>query len=865
MRLFRWFIVRQIRREPLRSAATAAGVALGVAVVIAIRFANASSVRGFEAALDAVSGRTSLEIAAPGAGMDEMRLADLGWLRDYGRVSPVIDRDVVIQPRAVRDTTGEPTGELVRLLGIDILRDRPFREYRLLEDGAPRPITTDAFLTLLIHPRAVVLTRAFADRHGLTTGDEVALVAGDRIVALVIAGLLDATGPGATEGGQIALMDIAAAQDALDLWGRIDRADVQLRDGVDVAVAEREIGERLPDGLAVRRPARRGAEVERMLAAFHFNLNALSSIALLVGLFLVYNTVSVSVITRRPEIGMLRTVGASRRTVLGLFLGEAVLLAAVGCLVGAPLGWLLAENAVRLTASTVRVFWVATAAVVPTLTPADIALAFALAVALALVAAAIPALEAARLAPVAAVRNDTDLAMRARLPRRYPVGAAVLFAIGAWLASRPAVDGLPVFGFLAGLAVIFGAALVVPVALHLVPRAGRLFTRWLGVAALLAQSSLAGSVRRLGVSVAALAVSLAMMVAVAVMIGSFRETVSYWVTETLAADLFVSTGRQSPVGDRPGISIEAETLIREHPDVAAVDGFRGVDVPYGESRIVVGSGRFDVAATRGRLLFKAPADGRSALTAAVGQPAAVVSEPFANRYGAAVGDTIVLPTPVGDRPVRITGVYYDYSNDRGSAIMDEATFREYYGPERPASLTLYLRPGADANRVRDEILASLGPTRTLFINTNASLRRQVLDIFDSTFAITYALEGIAILVSMIGVASTLITVALERRRDIAMLRLVGAGRRQLRQMIMIEAGLIGLVSQAIGLGAGLVLSLILIYVINVQSFGWTIQFHLPGVFLAQSSVLILVATVLSGLYPARLAGRFSLGDLSSDA
>ena len=247
-----------------------------------------------------------------------------------------------------------------------------------------------------------------------------------------------------------------------------------------------------------------------------------------------------------------------------------------------------------------------------------------------------------------------------------------------------------------------------------------------------------------------------------------------------------------------------------------------------------------------------------------GEKIVVVSESFSLRYDADPGDRIELPTPGGPEEFQVAAVYFDYSSDRGLVVMDEPLFDRYYDDRRPAGLTVYLDDGIDPQVARVGILSSLGPTDRVFINTNAALRQQVLEVFDSTFAITYALEAIAIFVSMFGVASTLLTLTLERRRDIAMLRLVGAERYHLRRMIMVEAGLLGLVSLGIGLVVGLVLSLILIFVINVQSFGWTIQFHLPVVFLVQSSLAILVATVLAGLYPARLAGGFAMADLREE-
>ena len=860
MTLFRAFIVRPLRRQPLRTTATIASLAVGVGVVVAIQLANASSVSGFATALDAVAGQTSLEITADGGSVDEARLTRMEWLREYGRVSPVIDADVLL-------STGATT-ETVRLLGVDILRDRPFRDYPLVDDladGAELNETTDDFLNRLTDAESVMLTRRFADRLGLGIGGDVALLIGDRTVPLSVTGLLGNDGPAQVLDGNFALMDIAAAQWAVDSLGYVDRVDLRLREGLAVADAERAIAERLPAGLSVRRPSSRGTEVERMLRAFHFNLTALSLIALLVGLFLVYNTVSVSVITRRAEVGLLRTAGATRATILALFLGEAAVLALVGCALGAPLGWLMAHGAVGLTSSTVSQFWIASAARVPPLDPTMIALAFGVGVPLSLVAAAAPALEAAGVPPLAAVRGDRDVAARARVPWRPLAGAVALFLLGAWLATWAPVGGLPLGGMLAALAVVLGAAFLMPAVLFVFRQvAGQSMGRWLGVEGRLAHANLGSAIPRLSISVAALGVSLAMMVAIAVMVGSFRETVAYWVGQTLQADLFVSAARGGPVASRGALSEETEAILRAHPAVVAIDGFLGVETRYEGSLITVGAGRFDVLREHGALQFKAPADGRAALARAAGTGGVVVTESFSLKHGVAPGDWIALPTPNGPATFEVEAIYFDYSNDRGIVVMDDATFARHFDPQRPAGLTLYLRADADPDAVRDELRTALGPERRVFITTNRTLRATVLEIFDATFAITWALEAIAIAVAMFGIAATLLALALERRREITMLRLAGAERRHVRRMVVIEAVVLGAVTQGVGLVVGLALSLILIYVINVQSFGWTIQFHLPLAFLAQSTAAVIGATALAGLWPARLAANFALAGLQEE-
>jgi len=307
------------------------------------------------------------------------------------------------------------------------------------------------------------------------------------------------------------------------------------------------------------------------------------------------------------------------------------------------------------------------------------------------------------------------------------------------------------------------------------------------------------------------------------------------------------------------LSAEVEEFVGGHPDVAAIDGFRSLEVPYEDRTVTVGAGDFGVVTTRGNLLFKSPIDGRASMRAAIGTDAVVVSESFAIRYHKEPGEPVTLATPRGAVPFRIVAVFYDYSSDRGMLVMDRVAFRRHYGEQRPVSLSVYLREGADPDAVRAELLAGLQDRYRLFVRTNSSLRQEVLRVFDSTFAITYALEIVAIAVAILGVIGTLLTLILERRQELTMLRLLGAARAQVRRMVMIEAAMIGGVSQAIGIAVGFALSLVLIHVINLQSFGWTILFHVPVWFLLQSSVLILVTTALAGLYPAHRAATLQAG------
>jgi putative ABC transport system permease protein len=850
-RLFKQFILRALARDKLRSGITALGISLGVAVMIAIRIANASSIESFRAATDAIAGETSIQVTGAAGRFDETALTRLQWLRDYGEVSPVIEGHAMTDEAA--------GGELLQVLGVDVLRDRALRRYRLLRlsEGDAEPSARE-FLLLLIDSRAIILTEKFARRHNLSIGSAISLVTGDTRRDFIVRGLLADEGPARALDGNFALMDIAAAQWAFNRLGLIDRLDVKLRKNLSPDEATSQIAGRLPVALVVRGPEAAYGQVERMIAAFHFNLNALGSIALLVGLFLIYNTVSISVITRRDEIGIMRALGTTRRMVLALFLGEALLLAIAGTLVGLALGRLMATAAVRATATTVETFYIATTATQTaareSLGLAEVLAAFGVALPLALVAAAVPALEASRVQPVEAIGGAERLARNINPPRKYLLIAASLLAAGYALSRLGPTNGLPVFGYLSALALMFGGAYLVPSGLWLTCRAAALVAaRALCVEGKLASANLRGAISRVSISIAALAVSLAMMVAISIMISSFRETVSYWVDQTLRADIFVRAVTKTASYSEGEITSEAIEIIKADAEVAAVDAFTTQPITYEGSLITLGAGDFATLLEYGRLLFKSPPDALDQMRGAIDDDAVIVTESFSLRFGRREGDVVELPTAAGLRPFRVAAVYYDYSSNRGTVVMDRSVYARHFAGGAPASLSIYLKPGARSDEARERLSRAVSSRYQLVMTTTDEVRGEVMRIFDSTFAITYALEVIAIAVAGLGVISTLIALILERQGQFALLSFLGATRAQIRRMVVIEAVLIGGVSQAIGVLIGVMLSMVLIYVINVQSFGWTIQFQLPVAFIIQSTLLILAVTAVAGLYPASRA------------
>jgi putative ABC transport system permease protein len=352
-----------------------------------------------------------------------------------------------------------------------------------------------------------------------------------------------------------------------------------------------------------------------------------------------------------------------------------------------------------------------------------------------------------------------------------------------------------------------------------------------------------------------------MMVAVAVMIGSFRQTVLVWVDQTVTSDLWLRPSKGLTNAQVALFPPQIADDVRRIPFVAAFDRLRGHDVVYGDSMITVGGGDFDVVAEHGELPMLTPRDARTALREALAKNGVLISESLSTKYDKRVGDTLTI----GARAFPVTGIYRDYSNDRGVAVMDNAVYTRAFGTTAINTIVIYLKPGVSAEAARARLEATLGPKYHAFAVLNREIRAEVMKIFDQTFLITYALLAIAIVVAVLGIINTLSALILERAGELALLRLLGMTPAEVRRMIVLESSILGLASTVVGLVMGYALSWILIYVINRQSFGWTIAFHSPVRLIAASLAVTFLSAVIAGLAPARFAARVNIaGALKSE-
>ncbi|HEV8431999.1 MAG TPA: FtsX-like permease family protein [Thermoanaerobaculia bacterium] len=833
-------MLRPIIRERTRTILTVAGIAVGVAVIVAIQLANQSALRAFRESVDAVAGRANYQIVPEAGALREDVLLKLQPFWDDGvRFAPVIDVEGV----------DEATQQPVRMLAVDLLSDLHFRDYRYAR-------IQGTALHSFFEPDAVIVPAPFAREHHLALGSPLTLSILGIKRTMTVRGILEARGPATAFNGAIVVCDIATAQKAFGMFGRLSRVDLLLPDD---AIAK-QIARVLPPSTRIERPSRRNERVENMLRAFRVNLFALAGVALLVGMFLVYNTVLISILRRRRDVGILKTLGASPRQIFGAFLYEGLLFGAIGSVLGIALGDALAAGILSLIGRTVNALYVTSRPEAIALTPDVIALGVAVGVVLSVLSAIAPSIEAARIRPASMIRGLSSVA--AILPAKRAgriAGSTLSFVIAALATGIPPVRGIAVAGYLSVLFVVAGFSMLAPSIVRAIAAvAAGPFRRMFGIVGQLAARSLHASLRRTAIATAALALATGMMVAVALMVGSFRVTVNTWIDQTVRSDLWLRPAKGLTNADVALFPPRILDDLRKVDFVGAADPVHGRDIIYRDAYVTVGSGDTRVAADFGNIPMVTPRRPKPALDEMIRIHGVFVSESFSLKFDKGVGDTLTLPTAHGPRTYKICGIYRDYSNDRGVVFMNRPDYIAAYDDDKINTVVIYLKPNVDREVARRRLEALFGPKYGAFTVTNAAIRREVMNIFDQTFLITYALLGVAIVVAVLGIINTLSALILERTRELALLRVAGMSLRELRTMLLLESALLGIAATVTGVVMGYALSWILINVINKQSFGWTIAFHTPVALIAASLAITFAASVLAGLVPARLASRIDL-------
>jgi len=807
-------------------------IALGVAVFLAVVIANRGATESFRNAFAAVTGRADLEIRGR---ISETVLPEVLETTGVEAATPLIEGTVMLP---------DHPGETLRIAGID-----PFTAAGILgfdpptgsENGSPN------LGIWLAGEDQIAVTAEFLTTHAVARWGTLRLQGRGAPRTMTVCAVINGT----AVPENVAATDIATAQEWIGQPGELTAILVKLAPGTDREAVVAALRRLVPGDVSIEPPSRRTGRVETMIAAFRLNLTAMSLVALLVGVFFVGNAASASVVRQRVQLGILRAVGVSGPGITAQLLAEAGLTGLAGSLAGWVLAPVLAGVLAAPVARTVSSLYLPVEARGGWPSPWEAVAGLTAGIVAALVAAWIPARQAARLDPTRVLHPGTAPEIFPVHPWVWARRGAVLLA-AAFLNSLAVLRGAPAWlGFGAAFLVMVGGCLMTPAVMSIVARLARPRA---AVAALALEQSLR-SLHRTAPTAAALGAAAAMTVGISVMIHSFRGSVVEWVGRTLAADLFIAPAANEITGLEHLLPDSAVSWWKTRPEVESVGSFREM-----EARTVSGE-----SVTMG--LVQGPARGRIDFLGGDSVDRQVeldaggctaLSESLARRLRLARGGELVLEGPKGEVRLRVIGLYRDYTRDRGIALVNATNFRSSWDAPGAHSLAVKFRPGVSAGQqaaVRGEFLKSFGGREAFVCYGNAALKTRIISIFNETFAVTAVLRSIAVAVAVGGVVLTLGILVVERGRDLAVLRSIGASRHQIAGMMLAEAGFLGLIASIVGLISGTALALVLTFVINRAFFGWTIDLAFPWGEMASLPLWMVGTSLIAGLGPALRAAR----------
>ena len=800
------------RAQPGRTLLSVLGVAFGVALAFAVTLINRTAVDEFAGAVRALSGQADYAVRGPAEGFDENLYPRLVRAPGVAAASPVVEVEAL------------PEGheQALTVVGLDV-----FRAARMGQTG----LSGGADLSLdVLDPNAVRLSAAAARWLGVEAGGEIRLRAARGVIRLRVAGVL----PAGTVSRRLAFMDIAGAQAHFGRLGRLSRVDLRLAAGTPEDFATR-LQASLPPGVFIE-PARVGvARAAQASRAYRVNLNVLSLVGLFTGAFLVFSLFTLSVLRRRERFALLRVLGLTRRGLMGLLTAEGAALGALGAALGLLLGYALAAIGMRALGGDLGGAYFTGVDAWPRPTPGLVAAFFAMGVGAAAAGAWAPAREVARGAPARALKaGDVERALR---PLQSPWPGLYLLLAGAGLQTLPPVGGLPVFAYLGVACLLFGGV-------ALMPQATALWGRWLparGVTLGLAALRLRNAPGEAAIGLSAVLVAFSLMTAMAVMVASFRVSVDEWLHQLLRADLYARTagGALSPAEQRALAGL---------PGVAGVEFLR-----FQEIALAADARPVTVIA---RPVGRDPAAVLPVIRAAStppGLPKLWASEAARDLNGLRPGQVVRLPLAGRLHTFAVAGLWRDYARQGGAVVIDLEVYRRLTGDRAADDAALWLAPGASASAVRAAAEERV-PGR-LSLRSSGEIRALSLEIFDRSFAVTYALEAVAVAMGLAAVSASFGAQALARRAEFAVLRHLGFLRRQVTAVVAWEAALLSALGVAAGLLIGAAVSAVLIFVINPQSFHWGMGVHPPAGLLAGLALLLVVAATLTAVFSARPALR----------
>ncbi len=831
---------RQWRTHRLRVVMTALGIALGVAVFFAVRTANTALLDSLTLTVERLAGKSTLEVTTGETGFPEEVLETVRATPGVELAEPVIE--VIVH------TGFEDEGNLL-ILGVDTTGDQQLRQYEF--DRAQSEIADP--LTYLAQPQSILLSRSFAERHGLRIGDRLPIFTAQGRKDFTVQGIFKPVGVGEVFGGNIAVMDVYSAQVVFNRGRNFDRIDLMNSRDVPVDVLQQRLRARLPAGLDVVRPQIRGQALENAVTAMRLGMLITSFTALLVGIYIIFNSFTTAVNQRWREIGILRAVGVERGNISRMFLGEALIVGILGSVVGIAAGFYLAAAADRLMGSiAASVYGVISTAVAPKLHLDLVLTSFALGIGVSLAGAWFPARAASFLNPILALHNiETRQQESAVGWKRITLGCALVLLSSLLIHYSPSRVGMTLqFSYFAVM--LLGLTILLPKLVHWSARIIRPAMDGAGGSeGALAVDAMVRSPRRSAATVGALMVGLMFVFSTAAYIQSYKHMITRWTNQMLNSDLFVSNSTLLR-STSYHFSEDLGRRIAALPEVERVENVRFTLVPFQGDEAAVNAIEMD-----GFLLRAAGAiQGGNEKTWRELLPrgeAVLISKNFAARWGYKVGSRVHLNTPTGDLDLPVVGIVEDYRSDKGSIFMDRALYKKYWKDHGVDFVDVDLKPGENAAAVKRKIERLTAGTEHALVYTNAEFRNWIDGLVDQFFLLNYMQLVVAVIVAVVGIANTLIISVAERRREFGIVRAIGGYRSQIRKMVLLEAVAISIVGVMVGAVAAVFNIQFMSHTISTVLAGYEIPFYFPWRLVLEAVPVVVAVSLIAAWIPARHA------------
>jgi putative ABC transport system permease protein len=840
LRLITW---PYVRKHLLRSVLTTAGIVLGVALLVGMQTANRSVLRAFNQTVDRIAGKAQLQVSAGDSGFAEEVLERLQSLPEVRAAAPVIESSV--------DPGLKGQGKLL-ILAVDMTGDRTLRDYDF--DSGEQEVIDDP-LVFLAQPDSLIVTREFADRNSLRSGSKIAFDTMEGRKQFTVRGILKAGGMAQAFGGNLGIMDIYAAQKFFGRGRRFDRIDIGLAEGVSLDRGVAALSQLLGPAFTVEPPSGRGRQFESLLGIYSLAMGISSMFALFIGMFIIYNSFAIAVTQRRPEIGILRALGATRGQIRTLFLAESAGAGVIGSAAGVALGLLFARSLTGVTGQMMeRILGVPQNAQEVLVDPWFLAAAMAAGVFTSMIAAAIPARSAARVEPVQALQKGRYQVLAAgenRMRRNAALASALAAVVClAFSAYRPAF-------YLGYLLTVLAGLLLTPLLSLLLAKLLRYPMKWLlPVEGALAADSLIQAPRRTSATVAALMLSLALVIGQGGVARAAFDSIAEWTHTTLNPDLFVSASETLAARDfhfPAAMYADLEKI----PGIADIQPVRTARVQFRGKPVMIIAVELEKVARRvHRIPVAGDPDTMNRLAAQ--EKGVLIGDNLAILEKLKLGDPIDLATPAGPLRLPVVGIIRDYSNQLGAIFLERKAYIRYFQDDTVDLFRVYVKPGVRVDDVRRDIVDRLGSRRRMFVLLNQDVRDYVLGLTNQWLGMTYLQVLVAVLVAVLGIVNTLTVSIADRRQELGVLRAVGGLRSQIRGTVWMEAAAIGFIGLVLGIATGAINLYYELQAIQQDLTGMSLAYQFPFGIVAILVPVILLAALGAAVLPAESAVRGSL-------